>query len=67
MDGLVDDGFIIIGGPLGDGSTSLHAVEAANEAHIRARLAADPWARMDLLRVGSIQPWALWLDGRCLT
>jgi uncharacterized protein YciI len=64
MDGLVDDGFIIIGGPLGDGSTSLHAVEAANEAHIRARLAADPWARMDLLRVGSIQPWALWLDSR---
>jgi hypothetical protein len=43
MDGLVDDGFVILGGPVGDGTQTLHAVEAADEDEIRARLALDPW------------------------
>lgn len=37
---------------------------AAGEDEIRARLAEDPWAAAGLLEVGSIEPWALWLDGR---
>jgi uncharacterized protein YciI len=64
MDVLVDDGFIIVGGPLGDGQRTLHVVEAAGEPEIRARLAKDPWALAGLLEVGTIEPWALWLDGR---
>jgi uncharacterized protein YciI len=64
MHGLVDDGFIILGGPVGDGEQTLHAVEAADENEIRAHLAADPWATAGLLRIGTIEPWALWLDGR---
>jgi uncharacterized protein len=64
MDGLVDDGFIILGGPVGDGEQTLHVVEAADENEVRARLAADPWAVAGLLQVGTIEPWALWLDSR---
>lgn len=64
MDGLVADGFIILGGPVGDGEQTLHVVEAADENEIRARLAADPWAVAGLLRIGTIEPWALWLDSR---
>lgn len=64
MDGLVDDGFIIVGGPVGDGQQTLHVVEAADENQIRARLAADPWAVAGLLQIGAIEPWALWLDSR---
>jgi hypothetical protein len=64
MDGLVDDGFVIVGGPVGDGQETLHVVEAADENDIRVRLAQDPWASADLLRIGAIEPWALWLDGR---
>jgi len=64
MDGLAADGFIILGGPVGDGDQTLHAVEAADENEIRARLAADPWAAARLLRIGTIEPWALWLDSR---
>ena len=60
MDGLVEDGFIILGGPVGDGEQSLHAVEAADEGEIRTRLALDPWASAGLLRVGPVEPWALW-------
>ena len=62
MDGLVDDGLIIVGGPVGDHTA--HLVEADDPAEIRARLAEDPWARDDHLQIGSLEPWALWLDGR---
>jgi uncharacterized protein YciI len=64
MDGLVDDGFVILGGPVGDGKQTLHVVEAADDKDIRARLARDPWASAGLLEIGTIEPWLLWLDGR---
>jgi uncharacterized protein YciI len=64
MDGLVADGFIVLGGPVGNGEQTLHVVEAADEDEIRARLAGDPWASAGLLRIGTIEPWALWLDSR---
>lgn len=64
MDGLVEDGFLVIGGPLGNGERTLHLMQAQDEDEIRERLAADPWASAGLLEVGSIEPWALWLDGR---
>ncbi|MBO0834113.1 MAG: hypothetical protein J2P28_01175 [Actinobacteria bacterium] len=64
MDALVDDGFIVLGGPLGDGEEYLHVIEAADESEVTARLAADPWALAGMLQVGRIEPWALWLDSR---
>jgi uncharacterized protein len=64
MDGLVKDGFIVLGGPLGNGERTLHVVQATDEEEIRRRVAEDPWARADMLEVGSIEPWALWLDSR---
>lgn len=64
MDGLVDEGFIILGGPVADGEQTLDVVEAADEKEIRARLAQDPWAAAGLLQIGTIEPWALWLDSR---
>src|ERR1022692_625922 len=67
MDGLVDDGFVIRGGPIDGGEGAMHLVEAADEPEITSRLAADPWASMELLQVGSIRPWMIWLDGRQLS
>ncbi|MDQ6637237.1 MAG: YciI family protein [Candidatus Dormibacteraeota bacterium] len=64
MDRLVEEGFVILGGPIGDGERTLLAVEAADEPEITARLEQDPWASMGLLRIGAIQPWTIWLDGR---
>jgi uncharacterized protein YciI len=64
MDGLVADGLILLGGPVGDGTQTLHVVEADHEEQIRQRLAEDPWARARLLEIGSVRPWALWLDFR---
>jgi uncharacterized protein YciI len=64
MDRLVAEGFILLGGPVGDCARTLHVVEASDEDEIRRRLAADPWAGARLLEVDSIEPWALWLDYR---
>jgi uncharacterized protein YciI len=64
MHGLVDDGFVVLGGPVGDGEQTLHVVQAADEKDIRARLAADPWASAGLLQIGTVELWALWLDSR---
>ena len=63
MDALVDDGVIVLGGPLGDEVRVVHAVEAASEAAIRATLARDPWSGSHL-RVASVDPWTIRLDGR---
>jgi uncharacterized protein YciI len=64
MDALVDDRFVILGGPLGPGDRTLHLVEATDAEEIRARLGEDPWASDGLLQVGGVEPWALWLDSR---
>ncbi len=44
MDGLVDAGFIVLGGPLADEVRVVHAVEAESEDAVRATLARDPWS-----------------------
>jgi hypothetical protein len=63
MDGLVDDGFVVLGGPLADGRRVVLAVEAADEAEDRARLAGDPWSGM-LLELDAVEAWTIRLDGR---
>jgi uncharacterized protein YciI len=63
MDGLVDAGFIVLGGPLADETRVVHAVEAESEAAIRATLARDPWSETHL-RIDTIDPWTIRLDGR---
>jgi uncharacterized protein YciI len=63
MDGLVDAGFIVLGGPLGDEDLVVHAVEAESEEAVRATLARDPWSG-SLLLIDTIDPWTIRLDGR---
>jgi uncharacterized protein YciI len=64
MDRLLDDGFVILGGPVGDGERALLAVEAADEAEVAARLAPDPWVAAGVLVYARAEPWTVWLDGR---
>jgi len=63
MDGLVEEGFIVLGGPLADEVRVVHAVEAASEDAVRATFARDPWSRSHL-EIDSIEPWTIRLDGR---
>jgi uncharacterized protein YciI len=63
MDGLVDTGFIVLGGPLADEHRVAHVVEASSEEAVRATLARDPWSETHL-RIDTIDPWTIRLDGR---
>jgi len=63
MDGLVDAGFIVLGGPLGDEERVVHAVEAESEDAVRTTLARDPWSETHL-HLDTIDPWTIRLDGR---
>jgi uncharacterized protein YciI len=63
MDGLVDDGFVVLGGPLGDEVRVAHAVEAESEDAVRAMWARDPWSQTHLV-IDAIEPWTIRLDGR---
>ena len=64
MDALVEDGFVLLGGPIGENEGALLLVEASDEEQVRTRLDHDPWVRAGLLRVGPVEPWLIWLDGR---
>ena len=62
MDALAEEGFVILGGPIGEGEGEnvLLVVDTDEEETIRARLAEDPWSD-DLLRTESVRPWSVWL------
>jgi len=63
MDGLVEAGFVVLGGPLADEHRVVLAVEAESEDAVRATLARDPWIESHLV-VDSIEPWTIRLDQR---
>ena len=63
MNALGAEGFVVLGGPLGDGTSILLIVEADTEEAVHARLAADPWTPMGLLHVATIEPWEVLLGG----
>ena len=62
MDDLVDQGLIVLGGPVGegDGDYALLVVDARSEAEVRSLLAADAWGE-DMLATDSIQRWSVFL------
>jgi uncharacterized protein YciI len=62
MDELVDQGRIVLGGPVGerDGDYALLVVDAESQAEVRSLLAADPWGE-DMLATESIERWSVFL------
>jgi hypothetical protein len=63
MDELVDQGFVILGGPLSDDVRVVLVIESTSPDMVRDVLSHDPWSGSHL-QVHSIEPWALRLDGR---
>ncbi|TMQ61203.1 MAG: hypothetical protein E6K77_10855 [Candidatus Eisenbacteria bacterium] len=64
MNSLVDEGFVILGGPLKDGSThkARLIIKSVSEQAMRARLAEDPWMRLGLLTTLTIELWEVLLS-----
>jgi glyoxylase I family protein len=63
MEALVDDGVVVLGGPLADGERVVLIVEATSEDDVRTLLAGDPWSGTHLV-LEAIDPWSIRLDGR---
>lgn len=63
MDALVDDGFVLLGGPLDDEHRVVLIVESDSAESVRATLARDPWHESHLV-VDSVDRWTIRLDGR---
>lgn len=59
MNGLVADGFVLLGGPLTGTRDVLLIVRAENVAQVEERLAPDIWRVNGLLSTRQIAPW--WL------
>lgn len=62
MDGLVQRGLVLFGGPLGDvdGEGTLLVVSAEDEIEIRSAFESDPWHE-SVLHLARVEPWTLWL------
>ena len=62
MDSLVEEGLVVLGGPMGegDGENVLLVIDCDGESEIHARLAEDPWAD-GMLTTASVKPWSVWL------
>ena len=59
MDALVDEGLVLLGGPLESTAEVLLIFRAQSPDEIRQRLAPDVWHRMGLLQIARIMPWTL--------
>jgi uncharacterized protein YciI len=64
IDQLVDEGFILMGGPLVDEGGSLLIVNAKDENEVREKLKNDPWARHGILKLDSVKRWQIFIDKR---
>jgi uncharacterized protein YciI len=64
MDALVDEGFIVLGGPLEGERDVLHIVEAASRETVHERLAEDNWTQNGMLETVSVEGWTVLLDNR---
>ncbi|HEY2995515.1 MAG TPA: hypothetical protein VGM22_22095 [Methylomirabilota bacterium] len=59
MNALAKQGFVVLGGPLEGTADTLLIVRATTPDEVRSRLAADPWAGSNQLRVTRVAPWTL--------
>jgi hypothetical protein len=62
MDALVDEHFVILGGPLKYSKhRAMLIVNVPNEEILRKRLSEDPWMRTGVLRIIEFYPWEVLL------
>jgi uncharacterized protein YciI len=59
MDALVEEGVIVLGGPLEGTREAMLVIRAADADEIDRRLAADPWTHNGLLTTRAVNPWRL--------
>jgi uncharacterized protein YciI len=66
IDGLVDEGFILLGGPLVDEGGAILVVYAEDEREVREKMKDDPWYVRGILTLESVKRWDIFIDRRGL-
>ena len=64
MDSMFETGAVILGGPFTDGTGSLVIVKADSIERVHEMFRDDPWTEQDVLSVGDVKEWVIFLDGR---
>ena len=64
IDQFVEDGFILMGGPLVDEGGSLLIFNAEDENEVREKLKNDPWIQHGILKLETIKRWQIFIDAR---
>jgi uncharacterized protein YciI len=64
IDGLVAEGFILLGGPLVDEGGAILVVFADDEQDVREKLKTDPWYVHGILTLESVKRWEIFIDER---
>ena len=68
IDQLVDEDFILMGGPLVDEAGmpqgALLIVKAKDENEVREKLQNDPWYMRGILKLESVRRWEIFIDVR---
>jgi uncharacterized protein YciI len=68
IDQLVEDGFILMGGPLVDErglpQGALLIVNAEDENEVKEKLKNDPWLEKGILKLESVKRWEIFIDAR---
>ena len=62
MDKLAADGFVVLGGPLGDSGDFLIVMCAIDEDEVQSVVRRDPWTASGMLDLKSLQPWTILLE-----
>jgi uncharacterized protein YciI len=62
IDQLVDQGFILMGGPLEDEGGALLILNAQDENEVREKLKNDPWTTHGILKLESVKRWQIFID-----
>ena len=62
IDNLIEEGFIVLGGPLPDEGGAVLVVRANSEAEVRDRLGPDPWYVHGILALQSVRRWDIFID-----
>jgi uncharacterized protein YciI len=68
IDKLVDEGFIVMGGPLVDEREMPHGalliINAEDENEVREKLKNDPWFKHGILKLENVERWQIFVDAR---
>lgn len=64
IDALVDEHFILLGGPLTDEGGAMIVVLAESVEAVREKLNDDPWYRHGILSLERIVRWEIFVDQR---